>query len=224
MESERSSKAVPRGKRVTLTFYNGPTPGVTDQVLDILAERSLRAIFFAVANRVAGDAAARALLTRMVGDCHRVGNHSLTHGRPLGELREQETIAEIATAHDILREFTGENFLFRPWGTEGQLDRRCLNRTAVNYLVSGKHTCVLWNSVPRDWADPVGWIDRALADVEVIVGQHDERIGQRKVVPVNHRRHQMTGADEPLRQWRQRDDAGDATFGDHDALLLVISG
>ena len=156
---------MPRGKRVTLTFDNGPTPGVTDQVLDILAERSPRAIFFVVANRVDGDAAARALLTRMVGDCHRVGNHSLTHGRPLGELREQETITEIATARDILREFTGENFLFRPWGTEGQLDRRCLNRTAVNYLVSGKHTCVLWNSVPRDWADPVGWIDRALADV-----------------------------------------------------------
>ena len=156
---------MPRGRRVTLTFDNGPTPGVTDQVLDMLAERSLRAIFFVVANRVDGDAAAHALLTRMVRDCHRVGNHSLTHGHPLGELSEQETIAEIATAHDILREFTGEKSLFRPWGTEGQLDRRCLNRTAVNYLVSGKHTCVLWNSVPRDWADPIGWIDRALADV-----------------------------------------------------------
>jgi peptidoglycan/xylan/chitin deacetylase (PgdA/CDA1 family) len=104
----------------------------------------------------------------MVRDCHRVGNHSLTHGRPLGELGKQETIAEIATAHEILREFTGENFLFRPWGTEGQLDRRCLNRTAVNYLVSGKYTCVLWNSVPRDWADPVGWIDQALADVRAL--------------------------------------------------------
>jgi peptidoglycan/xylan/chitin deacetylase (PgdA/CDA1 family) len=120
--------------------------------------------FFVVANRVDGDAAARALLTRMVRDCHQVGDHSLTHGRPLGELPEQGTIAEIATAHDILRQFTGEKFLFRPWGTEGQLDRQCLNRAAVSYLVSGKHTCVLWNSVPRDWADPAGWIDRALSD------------------------------------------------------------
>jgi peptidoglycan/xylan/chitin deacetylase (PgdA/CDA1 family) len=153
------------GRQVTLTFDNGPTPGVTDQVLGILAERSIRALFFVVANRVHGDAAARALLTRMVRDSHRVGNHSLTHGRPLGELGERETVAEIATAHDVLREFTGERFLFRPWGTEGQLDRRCLNRTAVDYLVSGRHTCVLWNSVPRDWADPVGWVDRALADV-----------------------------------------------------------
>jgi peptidoglycan/xylan/chitin deacetylase (PgdA/CDA1 family) len=176
-----------RGRRVTLTFDNGPTPGVTDQVLDILAERSLQAIFFIVANRVNGSPVARALLTRMVRDCHRVGNHSLTHGLPLGELRKEETIAEIATAHDILREFTGESFLFRPWGTEGQLDRRCLNRTAVNYLVSGKHTCVLWNSVPRDWADPVGWVDRALADVRArehtVVVVHDLPSGAMRELP-----------------------------------------
>ena len=178
---------MPRGRRVTLTFDNGPTPGVTDQVLDILAERSLPAIFFVVANRVDGDAAACALLTRMVRDGHRVGNHSLTHGRPLGELGKQETIAEIATARDILREFTGDSFLFRPWGTEGQLDRRCLNRSAVDYLVSGKHTCVLWNSVPRDWADPGGWVARALTDVRArehtVVGIHDVASGAMGALP-----------------------------------------
>jgi peptidoglycan/xylan/chitin deacetylase (PgdA/CDA1 family) len=160
---------------------------VSDQVLDILAERSLRAIFFVVGNRVAGDAVARDLLGRMVRDRHLVGNHSLTHGRPLGELREQESIAEIATARDILREFTGESFLFRPWGTEGQLDRRCLNRSAVNYLVSGKHTCVLWNSVPRDWADPGGWVDRALSDVRArehtVVVIHDLPSGAMDELP-----------------------------------------
>jgi peptidoglycan-N-acetylglucosamine deacetylase len=178
---------VPRGRRVTLTFDNGPTPGVTDQVLDILAERSLRAIFFVVANRVGTDAAARALLTRMVRDRHLVGNHSLAHGQPLGELSEQESIAEIATPRDVLREFLGEHFLFRPWGTEGQLDRRCLNRTAVNYLVSGKHTCVLWNSVPRDWADPTGWVDRALTDVRArehtVVVVHDLPSGAMDELP-----------------------------------------
>ena len=176
-----------QGRHVTLTFDNGPTPGITDQVLDVLAERSLRAIFFVVANRVDGDAAARALLNRMVQESHRVGNHSLTHGRPLGELHERETIAEIGTAHDVLREFTGENFLFRPWGTEGQLDRRCLNRTAVDYLVSGEHTCVLWNSVPRDWADPVGWVDRALSDVRAqehtVVVIHDLPSGAMDELP-----------------------------------------
>lgn len=178
---------MPRGRRVTLTFDNGPTPGVTDEVLDVLAARSLRAIFFVVANRLEKDAAARALLTRMVRDCHRVGNHSLTHGQPLGELGAQQAVAEIATAHDLLREFTGDNFLFRPWGTEGQLDRRCLNRSAVDYLVSGKHTCVLWNSVPRDWADPGGWVARALTDVRArehtVVVIHDVASGAMGALP-----------------------------------------
>lgn len=174
-------------RQLTLTFDNGPTPGVTDRVLDLLAERSLPAIFFVVANQVEKDATAPALLTRMVRDGHRVGNHSLTHGRPLGELSRQETIAEIATAQEILQEFAGEASLFRPWGTEGQLDRRCLNRTAVDYLVSGKHTCVLWNSLPRDWADPAGWVDRALADVRArdhtVVVIHDVASGAMDELP-----------------------------------------
>jgi peptidoglycan/xylan/chitin deacetylase (PgdA/CDA1 family) len=174
-------------RQVTLTFDNGPTPGVTDRVLDLLAERSLPAIFFVVANQVDGNASAVGLLTRMVRDGHRVGNHSLTHGRPLGELGEQDTIDEMATAQVVLGRFTGENFLFRPWGTEGQLDRRCLNRTAVEYLVNGKHTCVLWNSVPRDWADPVGWVDRALADVRTrdhtVVVIHDVASGAMDQLP-----------------------------------------
>lgn len=174
-------------RQLTLTFDNGPTPGVTDRVLDLLAERSLPAIFFVVANQVEKDATAPALLTRMVRDGHRVGNHSLTHGRPLGELSRQETLAEIATAQEILQEFAGEASLFRPWGTEGQLDRRCLNRTAVDYLVSGKHTCVLWNSLPRDWADPAGWVDRALADVRArdhtVVVIHDVASGAMDELP-----------------------------------------
>lgn len=174
-------------RQVTLTFDNGPTPGVTDRVLDLLTKRSLPAIFFVVANQVDGNATAVGLLTRMVRDGHRVGNHSLTHGPPLGELDEQDTIDEMATAQVVLGRFTGESFLFRPWGTEGQLDRRCLNRTAVEYLINGKHTCVLWNSVPRDWADPVGWVDRALADVRTrdhtVVVIHDVASGAMDELP-----------------------------------------
>lgn len=34
--------------RVTLTFDNGPTPGVTERVLDILAQARLRSTFFVI--------------------------------------------------------------------------------------------------------------------------------------------------------------------------------
>ena len=38
--------------RLTLTFDNGPTPGVTEQVLATLAERGLRATFFVVGEKL----------------------------------------------------------------------------------------------------------------------------------------------------------------------------
>lgn len=175
------------GKRITLTFDNGPTPGVTDQVLDMLAERSLPAYFFVVGNRVENDPAACALLTRMLQEGHQVGNHSLTHGAPLGELAPMESLVEIATTHEVLAEFLSDPPLFRPWGTEGELSSRCLNQTAVDYLVANEHTCVLWNSVPRDWENPTGWAHRALADTQhqehTVVVLHDLPTGAMDDLP-----------------------------------------
>jgi hypothetical protein len=36
-------------------------------------------------------------------------------------------------------------------------------RSAVAAIWISAYTCVLWNSIPRDWADPEGWVDRALS-------------------------------------------------------------
>ncbi len=38
--------------KVTLTFDNGPTPGVTEDVLDVLRQHDLRAIFFVVGSNL----------------------------------------------------------------------------------------------------------------------------------------------------------------------------
>ena len=37
-----------------------------------------------------------------------------------------------------------------------------LKPSVVDYLTRNGHSCVLWNAIPRDWADPEGWSDRAL--------------------------------------------------------------
>ena len=52
---------------------------------------------------------------------------------------------------------------FRPFGGGGNLDRRLMSQPVVDYLKRGRYTCVLWNSIPRDWDDPDGWVDRAMA-------------------------------------------------------------
>ena len=40
-----------------------------------------------------------------------------------------------------------------------------LSRAAAALLQAGGYTCVLWNAIPRDWADPDGWVDTALAQL-----------------------------------------------------------
>ena len=174
-------------KKITLTFDNGPTPGVTDEVLDILGQRQVPAIFFVVGENVCSPAGRR-LIARAVRDGHRIGNHSFTHGAPLGELSPAETIHEIGSTQKLLDEFGDTDRYFRPWGTEGALERRCLNQTAIDYLIAEKYTCVLWNSVPRDWADPRGWVSRALADTRhhqhTVVVLHDLPTGAMNCLPM----------------------------------------
>ncbi|HEY1988607.1 MAG TPA: polysaccharide deacetylase family protein, partial [Acidimicrobiales bacterium] len=67
---------------VSLTFDNGPWPGVTDAVLDELAQRDLPATFFVVGNRLVGEGLD--LARRAVAEGHRLGNHTYTHTLLLG--------------------------------------------------------------------------------------------------------------------------------------------
>jgi peptidoglycan-N-acetylglucosamine deacetylase len=173
-------------KKITLTFDNGPTPGVTDRVLDMLSQRHTSAIFFVVGENICSPEGHR-LIARAVREGHRIGNHSFTHGVPLGELSPAKTIHEISSTQKLLDDFADIDRYFRPWGTEGALERRCLNQTAVDYLIAENYTCVLWNSVPRDWADPSGWVGRALADTRnhqhTVVVLHDLPTGAMERLP-----------------------------------------
>jgi hypothetical protein len=51
--------------------------------------------------------------------------------------------------------------LFRPFGGAGRLDG-ALNSVAAEHLQRHDFTCVLWNSVPGDFRDAVGWPETAL--------------------------------------------------------------
>ena len=150
---------------LTLTFDNGPDPDVTPTVLDILARRQIRATFFIIGNKLA-DRASSACAERAHAEGHWIGNHTWTHTTPLGER------AGIANADDeITRTQTALGPLvhparwFRPMGGGGNLDRRLLSADAVALLQRDLYSCVLWNAIPRDWADPDGWTGTALQQV-----------------------------------------------------------
>jgi peptidoglycan-N-acetylglucosamine deacetylase len=44
-------------------------------------------------------------------------------------------------------------------------DRRLLSPQAAALLQAQGFTCVLWNAVPRDWANPDTWVETAFAEI-----------------------------------------------------------
>jgi peptidoglycan/xylan/chitin deacetylase (PgdA/CDA1 family) len=147
---------------LTLTFDNGPEPDVTPRVLDILGERSIKTTFFVIGEKL-GDPARRPLAARARDEGHWIGNHTYTHSVPLGQQPDADTAQrEIGRTQAAIGELSHPNRWFRPFGGGGNLDDRLLKPSVVDYLVHNKHSCVLWNAIPRDWHDPDGWADRAL--------------------------------------------------------------
>jgi peptidoglycan/xylan/chitin deacetylase (PgdA/CDA1 family) len=173
---------VPAVTKVSLTFDNGPTPGVTDQVLDLLAERSLRATFFVIGTQLRRPGAVD-LARRAIAEGHRIGHHTMTHSVLLGQAADPQSAveAEIAALAPELEEFDDDEKLFRPYAAGGVLDRRVFSPHALRYLQAHDYTCVLWNSLPHDWDDPAHWVERALHDVSrqpwTVVVLHDVNTG-----------------------------------------------
>jgi peptidoglycan/xylan/chitin deacetylase (PgdA/CDA1 family) len=152
-------------KKVTLTFDNGPTPGVTDKVLSILARRGVEATFMVVGQNLF-DPSAAALLDDVSAAGHWIGNHSLTHTVAFGERRDAEYVEhEMGETQRLLGEHVHPRRFFRPFGNSGLLGPHLLSEAALAYLLRNRYTSVLWNSVPHDWDDQAGWVERCLADV-----------------------------------------------------------
>jgi peptidoglycan/xylan/chitin deacetylase (PgdA/CDA1 family) len=152
---------------LTLTFDNGPEPSVTPDVLDVLARHGVVSTFFVIGSKLQ-DPLARACAQRAHSDGHWIGNHTWTHSRPLGE---QPGVAaaqlEIGRTQAEIGSLSHQPPLFRPMGGGGNLDRRLLSAEAAAMLQAGGYSCVLWNAVPRDWKDPDGWVDTALAQLSL---------------------------------------------------------
>jgi hypothetical protein len=73
-------------------------------------------------------------------------------------------VREFEQAEEALRWLQQRRRLFRPFGGGGLLGTHLLHPAVVEKLHAGRYSCVLWNSVPGDWRDADGWLERALAD------------------------------------------------------------
>ena len=80
--------------RVALTFDNGPTPGITDAVLDVLAAHHVPATFFAIGRKLATPDGT-ALGREITRQGHRLGGHTWSHSVQFGVADDDVVLDEL---------------------------------------------------------------------------------------------------------------------------------
>jgi peptidoglycan/xylan/chitin deacetylase (PgdA/CDA1 family) len=183
---------------VTLTFDNGPEPEATPAVLEVLRRRGIRATFFVIGSKLQ-DPARRALAERARAEGHWIGNHTWTHGMPLGRRPDGgHAAAEIGRAEAALGALAHPDRLFRPVGGGGQLGPHLLSAEARDHLAAGGYSVVTWSVVPGDWRDPDGWPEHALrgclAEPRPVLVLHDLPNGAMRHLDVFLARLEQAGA------------------------------
>jgi peptidoglycan-N-acetylglucosamine deacetylase len=176
-------------RTLTLTFDNGPHPDVTPGVLDELSCRNILATFFVIGRNLE-DPAAHAAMDRAHASGHWIGNHTWNHAEPLGRRDEADLAEREIGRTQRLLDASGVSHpdrLFRPNGGGGAIGPWLLDRACLDYLEVGEFTCVLWNSVPRDWEQPGGWVELALAHCAAqdwtLMVLHDIPTGAMRLLP-----------------------------------------
>lgn len=131
------------GKRIALTFDDGPTPPFTEQILDILRGRKVPATFF-----VCGQNVERfpELLRRIEAEGHTIGNHTFSH--PLPYFRSKKSFAlEIDRTQEAIGKVTRRRpVIFRP-----PFGARWLGMYPV--LRERGLRLVNWSDTGYDWLD-----------------------------------------------------------------------
>jgi peptidoglycan/xylan/chitin deacetylase (PgdA/CDA1 family) len=127
---------------VALTFDDGPNPGVTPALLELLEQHGVRATFFVTGEHV------RAFpeLTREIARRgHTIGNHTDTHPQ-LVFRSAAEITAQLARCDDAIREATGKRprWMRPPFGFRGPL----LNGAVRRWGGAG---VVMWSALAWDW-------------------------------------------------------------------------
>lgn len=133
-----SENVVQDGKKIALTFDDGPHPEYTPKLLDGLKERNVKCTFFLL-----GENAEMYpdVVKRISEEGHLIGNHTYTHVQ-LTTLSNEMAKKELDMTDEVIYEITGKNVEYvRPpfgdWNKESTM--------MDSYIV------VLWNIDSRDW-------------------------------------------------------------------------
>jgi len=153
-----SGPAWPQRGEVALTFDDGPS-AYTQAVLDVLADKGVRATFFVIGDYV--NASTAPLLAAVSAAGHSVQNHSRTHPH-LASLSPGQITEQLSSTSDRVEQATGVRpSCFRPpYGSTSAQVR--------SVAAAGGLSEVLWTTDTNDFTRPGAGViaARALADAD----------------------------------------------------------
>lgn len=137
-------------KELYLTFDNGYENGYTVQVLNVLKEKKVPAIFFVTGHYVQDQPE---LIYRMVHEGHLIGNHSWGHPdmTQISQARIQEELNKVKEAVAKITLHNEMQFVRAPRGT--------FNEQLLAVSKQLGYTNVFWSIAYKDWdtKDQKGW-------------------------------------------------------------------
>ena len=126
------------GKKIALTFDDGPHPYYTQQLLKGLKERNVKATFFITGQNVK---AYPEIVKEIYAEGHLIGNHTYSHIQ-LTSKNEESFKQEILRTNEAIKEVTGQDTIYvrPPYGSWNKEFEKELNMFPV-----------LWTVDPLDW-------------------------------------------------------------------------
>lgn len=164
--SEMSAQwLLPEGKTICLTFDEGYENGYTAQILDTLAEKKVKAIFFCTYDYVRDNPD---LVLRMINEGHILANHSYSHYN-MTEIDLETAEEEITLMHDYVEETYNYSMGYYRF-PEGVFSEQTLALAAKLGYRS-----VFWSFAYEDW-DTENPPDESEAFEKITSSTHDGEI------------------------------------------------
>lgn len=126
---------------IYLTFDDGPTPEITEWVLDTLSDFNAKATFFCIGKNIEENPA---IFQRLVNEGHGIGNHTFNHLKGW-KTKTPKYIDNILLAKNAIENENVETSLFRP--PYGRIKRKQIRKVQeLGYQI------IMWNVLPVDWS------------------------------------------------------------------------
>ncbi|MBQ8998206.1 MAG: polysaccharide deacetylase, partial [Clostridium sp.] len=110
------------------TFDDGPTPKITEEILDVLKQEDVKATFFIVGKEIKGR---EAILKRIYEEGHGIGLHTYSHNLKQIYQNEEIFINEMEQNLNAINEALGTSLDIKairfPGGSAGHLNQKWFN-------------------------------------------------------------------------------------------------